>query len=277
MKKVLAIGLGNVGRALYDVINETNRYEVYGFDIDDAKTIHRLNEIPRDINVIHICYPYIDVKQFINPVINYVKMFNPELIVINSTIPPGTTFKVYKVLGIDVVHAPIRGIHSRMKEHLRFWTLYVGPVNTRAGLKAKEYLESLGFKVKVVKSPLETELGKLFETVYRALMIAFWQEMHRIARYFNADIAEIADFIADTHKVLGDRPVYYPGVIGGSCLIPNTLILKRCYSKSKFLDVIIESNELRKEEVKDPKVREEIEKIKRIWKQLIPKWYYGIK
>jgi len=51
-------------------------------------------------------------------------------------------------------------------------------------------------------------------------------------------------------------------VIGGHCLIPNTELLLKSYD-SEFLRLILESNEKRKEEVKDEGVRREIEKIKK--------------
>ena len=274
MKRVLVLGLGWVGRALYEIIIECKRFKVYGYDVDASRTVHRLSEIPRPINVLHICYPYRGKDDFIESTVNYIRMFSPDIVIVNSTVVPGTIFEVYRRTGVDIVHVPVRGVHKRMKCHLRFWTLFVGPINVRASLKAKEYLESLGFRVKIVKSPLETELAKLFETVYRALMITFWQEMHRVAKKFGADISVIAEFIADTHRVLGDRPIYYPDVIKGSCLIPNTILLKECYPESKFLEAILESNKLREKEVKDPEIKKDIGKVKKLWEQHIPKWYY---
>ena len=57
------------------------------------------------------------------------------------------------------------------------------------------------------------------------------------------------------------RPVMFPDVIGGHCLIPNTELLLKSYD-SEFLRLILESNEKRREEVKDEGVRREVEKIK---------------
>jgi len=277
MKSVLVAGLGEVGRPLYEIILEANKYEVYGYDIDKSKTVHKLNDIPEHVDILHICYPYSSHQQFVKTTIEYMNKFKPDITIINSTVIPGTTMEIYSTTKMDIVHSPVRGVHIRMKEHLKFWTKFIGPVNERAALKAKEHFETIGIKVKILKSPYETELAKLFETVYRALMIAFWQEMHRIALKYNADIREIAEFIADTHKVLHDRPIYYPGVIGGHCLIPNTKLLRQCYPQSKFLEAILESNERRELEIKDPKVKSDTEKIKELWKELVPKWYFGIK
>jgi UDP-N-acetyl-D-mannosaminuronate dehydrogenase len=113
-----------------------------------------------------------------------------------------------------------------------------------------------------LKSCIETELAKLFETTYRAWMIACFQEMHRISWHIGASFDDVVDFTEDTHRVRHDRPVMFPGVIGGHCQIQNTELLMKTYD-SKFLEIILESNEKRKEEIKDPKIVEEVEKIKK--------------
>jgi len=33
----LGVGLGEVGRSLFDLLKESGRFEVYGFDIDEEK------------------------------------------------------------------------------------------------------------------------------------------------------------------------------------------------------------------------------------------------
>jgi UDP-N-acetyl-D-mannosaminuronate dehydrogenase len=147
-----------------------------------------------------------------------------------------------------------------MKWELRRWTKYVGGVNEESAEKAKEHFENIGFKTKVLKSCLETELAKLFETTYRAWMIACFQEMHRISRHFGADFDSVVDFIEDTHLVRLDRPVMFPGVIGGHCLIPNTELLLKEYD-SKLLRLILESNKKRESEVMDKNVKMDIEKV----------------
>jgi UDP-N-acetyl-D-mannosaminuronate dehydrogenase len=149
-----------------------------------------------------------------------------------------------------------------MKWELKRWTKYVGGVNEESAEKAKEHFEKLGLKTKVLKGCLETELAKLFETTYRAWMIVCFQEMHRISRHFGADFDNVVDFIEDTHLVRLDRPVMFPGVIGGHCLIPNTKLLLEAYD-SDFLRLILDSNEKRKEEMLNEDVRREVEKIAR--------------
>jgi hypothetical protein len=72
----------------------------------------------------------------------------------------------------------------------------------------------------------------------------------------------VVDFIEDTHLVRLDRPVMFPGAIGGHCLIPNTQLLLKAYD-SEFLRLILESNSKREKEIADKTVKREIEKVKR--------------
>ena len=146
---------------------------------------------------------------------------------------------------------------DRFKELCRRERLMVG----EAAELAKEHFEKLGLKTKVLKSCIETELAKLFETTYRAWMIACFQEMHRISRSLGADFDGIVDFLEDTHRVRLDRPIMFPGVISGHCIIPNAQLLMKSYD-SEFVRLILKSNERRREEIKDERTLNEVEKIK---------------
>lgn len=93
-------------------------------------------------------------------------------------------------------------------------------------------------------------------------MMACFQEMHRISRYFGADFYDVVDFIGDTHRVRLDRPVMFPGVISRRCVIPNAELLLKSYD-SKFVRLIFKSNEKRRIEIRDNGVKREIETLKR--------------
>jgi len=265
-EKVLVVGLGEVGLPLYELLKECGKFLVYGFDVDETKmsSIAQGN-IPEEVDVMHICIPCSSQNKFVNVVVGYVKRFKPKLLIVNSTVPPGTTQKIHGGCGCLVAHSPVRGMHKNlehMKWELKRWTKYVGGVNAEAGEAACKHLGMAGFKPKVLTSCVETELAKLFETTYRAWMIACFQEMHRISKHFEADFDDIVDFLEDTHRVRFDRPVMFPDVIGGHCLIPNTELLWNNYD-SKFLRLILESNEKRKKEIKDEDIKSEVEKVRK--------------
>jgi len=265
-EKVIVVGLGEVGRALFELLKESDKFDVYGFDLDKEKmkSVAGNVELPDAFDVMHICYPCINQEQFVKTTMHYMQMFKPKVTIINSTVQPGTTQKIYEASKSLVAHSPVRGMHKTletMKRDIKFWSKYVGGATKEATELAKRHFEKLGLKVKVLRRPVETELAKLFETVYRAWMIACFQEMHRISRYFNADFDEVVDMIEDIHRVHFNKPLHYPDVIGGHCLIPNTELLLECYD-SEFLRLILKSNEKRKLEVEDKQTREEIEKVR---------------
>ena len=268
---VLVVGLGEVGRSLFELLKESRKVLVYVCDVDKEKMQDiRQGDLPREVDVLHICYRCSGQEEFVNTTVDYVRQFRPKLTIINSTVPPGTTEKVYTLSGGHVVHSPVRGMHKsrkRMKRDLLFWTKYIGGVDEKSSELARRHFEELGLKTKVLIGPVETELAKLFETTYRAWMIACFQEMHRISRRFGADFDQVTDFLEDTHRVRFDMPIHFPGVIGGHCLIPNAELLLESYD-SEFVRLILRSNERRKGEIKDPEIVEEVSKIEKRVKAL---------
>jgi UDP-N-acetyl-D-mannosaminuronate dehydrogenase len=263
---VLVVGLGEIGRVLFELLKEKDCFTVYGLDLDEAKmraARQDMSKLPKQIDTIHICLPCKNQDNFVAAVGSYAKQFKPKLLIINSTVPIGTSKRVKQSCECLVAHSPVRGVHKspeHMKWELKRWTKYVGGANAKAAEAARKQFEKTGLKVKTLKSCAETELAKLFETTYRAWMIACFQEMHRISRNFGAEFDDVVDFLEDTHRVRLDRPIMFPGFIGGHCLIPNTELLLQSYD-SEFLRLILKSNQKRKEELKNKTVQKEAEKI----------------
>jgi len=267
-EKVVVVGLGEVGHTLLELLKESNKFTVYGFDVNEKimESLVGKMKLPETVDVMHICYPCVDQRAFIQTSLGYVRKFKPKLTIIDSTVSPLTTRKIYKSTKSPVVHSPIRGMHTThesMKKDVKFWRKYIGGMTEEAVNAATEHFEKLGLKVKVLKGPEETELAKLFDTIYRAWMIACSQEMHRISRYYKADYSDIMEVISDGHRIYADRPPHYPAFIGGHCLIPNTELLLKSHN-SDFLRLTLKSNRKRKREMRDKRVTAETEKAKQI-------------
>lgn len=263
---VLVIGLGEVGWSLFELLQQSKKFEAYCWDIDKKKTQDiQQDNLPKEVDILYICYRCINQEKFVNTTADYMKQFKPKLTIIHSTVPPGTTKKIHELMGGGhVVHSPIRGMHysrETMKRDLLFWTKYIGGVDSESAEMASKHFKELGLKTKILKSSTETELAKLFSTTYRAWMIACFQELHRISRSFEADFDQVTDFLDDTHRVRFDRPVHFPGVIGGHCLISNSELLLKSYD-SEFINLILKSNEKRKKEIEDTEIGEEADKIR---------------
>lgn len=232
MIKVLVVGYkGKVGSAMYVILRGNSDFEVYGIDIGETLDL-------KNVDFMHICYGCKDEQKFVETTVSYIRKFNPKLTIINSSIIPTITERVAKETGKPLVHSPVRGMDLSMRHDLLHFVKFIGGINPKATELAKKHFESVGMKTYVCKSPRETEFAKLFATSYYALMIGWFQEMHRICEENNVDYSQVVEFI----RTEEDKPILYPGYIGGECLIPNiNLLLKK--TKSKFLQAVLESNE----------------------------------
>jgi UDP-N-acetyl-D-mannosaminuronate dehydrogenase len=273
LNNILVIGLGEVGRPVFELLKMQKAWKVFGYDKDQNKTIHNLDEIPKTIYALHICIPCSDTKPFINTVCDLVCEFEPKLLIIHSTVPPLTTRIIYEEISREcsyVAHSPVRGVHFQMVEDMKDYIKFVGGATPEGGKEAFNHLIKAGFKCKLMRTSTNTELAKLFETGYASTMIAMFQEMHRISKQFGVDFSDILDIFIDTHIHRLDRPIYHPSVIGGHCLMPNIVLLNQSVNSGLFRWVEW-SNELRIAEMQDPEIAKEVAECKKKW-DAMRKW-----
>jgi hypothetical protein len=85
------------------------------------------------------------------------------------------------------------------------------------------------------------------------VLIAFAQEFSRYANRVSGDYTEARKFFEEVDFLPHTK--YYPGFIGGHCVIPNIQLLHTIASSPLF-EAVLESNRLRAEELtneaKDP-------------------------
>jgi UDP-N-acetyl-D-mannosaminuronate dehydrogenase len=229
-KSVLVVGLGEVGNPLLAILSR--HYDAIGIDI-------KLPAEPVDhADVMHICYPF-QIDDFVGETVRYIVRFKPALTIVNSTVGVGTTRKIAALSGADVVHSPVRGKHVHMEKEIHVYTKFIGALDPGAARKAARHFEASGFKTRVLSSPETTELGKLTETTYFGMMIAWAQEVERYCDRVGADYNEV---ISLYDEVPFFPPVkYFPGIIGGHCVLPNIDILHRI-GPSPLLRAIQASN-----------------------------------
>jgi len=243
--------MGEVGKPLFQLISEhRDTIDVIGVDIEPAPAMD-------GIDVLHICYPF-QIRDFVGEAARYIAHFKPALTVINSTVGVGTTRAIAERTGTPVVNSPVRGKHIRMLEELRSYTKFVGALDAASGEAAARHFESVGMKVKVLSAPEATELAKLTETTYFGLMIAWAQELERYCDKAGQDYSEITSFY-DEIKFF--PPVkYFPGVIGGHCVMPNIDLLRK-FTHSDMLEAIKASNDMKVERETNSKLAEPVERV----------------
>lgn len=245
----LILGGGEVGSSLKKVLDLRKDKEAAGiFDKKDDDFKEKIKNV--DCKTLHICFPF--GKNFIKDVINYSVIFKPELIIIHSTVPVGTTKKINSLLfrtsndrDTHAVHSPVRGQHPNLDKGILTFTKYIGTESGKDFEKAMNELSNL--KVVWFKKSEDTELGKLLDTSYYGVCIAWHREMERLCKYFGADFENVVtDFNTTYNEGYAElrpnvvRPVLTsPGKkkIGGHCVVQNAKLLKS-QRKSNFLDLI---------------------------------------
>ena len=231
----VVIGLGEVGRPLLDVL--TRVHPVRGVDLQPE-------DVPPEVDLLHVCYP-VEIADFVAVTGAYVRRYHPKVVVIHSTVPVGTTSAVQSSVDVPVVHSPVRGKHSRMAEELLRYVKFIGTREANVAECVRRHFEAAGMRTRWLPSPEATELAKLTETTYLGLLVAFAQDIDRLARRTGVAYEDVAAF----YEEIGYLPPvrYFPGVIGGHCVMSNIALLKRTFD-SRMLDAIEWSNEQRKAE-----------------------------
>ena len=135
IKKVGVLGYGEVGKAIAKFYK---RPLIKDLKIDGGLI---------GVEILNVCIPW--SKKFLEIVEKEIKKIKPKLTIIHSTVAPGVTIKLAKKFKGMVVHSPIRGINPYLYEGIKTFVKYIGSDSEKAGLAAKDHLESLGIKTKI--------------------------------------------------------------------------------------------------------------------------------
>jgi UDP-N-acetyl-D-glucosamine dehydrogenase len=195
----------------------------------------------RDADAIYLCVPtpFDSTK---TPVLDYVRsaaatvaggLRAGQLVILQSTTYPGTTTEVVQPIleagsglraGVDFLlsYSP-----ERVDPANTTWTLantpkICGGVTPECSEATRVLLEAMmddGGSVTVVSSPKVAELAKLAENTYRAVNIAYVNELAMLAHEMDVDIWEVMDAAAT--KPFGYQ-AFLPGIgPGGQCIPVN--------------------------------------------------------
>jgi len=234
----LVVGLGEVGGALADVLERAA--PVLRHDIEQR-------DFDQPIGVMHLCFPYGSGEGFEEIALSYIERFKPEVTIINSTVTPGTTRALERRAGRPVAFSPVRGKHVRMVQDLLRYKKFIAAVDPATALRAQEHFRQAGMRTQLVAQPETLELAKLAETTYFGVIIAFAQELNRYAATAGGDYDEAASFFEEVDYL--PRTRYFPGFIGGHCVIPNIHLMLRV-GRSALLEAVLDSNRRRAVELR---------------------------
>jgi len=196
-----------------------------------------------------------DIGRYINP---------KSLILIESTIPPGTIDKIvlpliiecFRERSIDLIKNPPLIAHSYervmpganyIKSIKKMWRTF-SAINEEASRKTKNFLSNIidtqEFPLIELQNTQASEFGKLLENSYRAMNIAFIYEWTLFAEDIGINLFDVIDSIR-VRKGTHDN-MMYPGFgVGGYCLPKDTLLAewasKELYHRDKELKFSLEA------------------------------------
>jgi len=259
-KKDVIIGLGEIGLPLFNLISKFTIAE--GYDIKpELRNKPKFSQYENlDVLFLHICIPF--SKNFFREIYSLYKKYNPQAIVIHSTVSPYTTKNLQKKLPIPVIYSATRGIHKRMLSDLKRYTKFyaIEPKAPRAKWASSVFsllMKKCGIKTKKMSSTVTLELAKiLVDTSYYGWLINYAQITNAVALQHKVSYDEMWSFSDEIHKLLGNRPKMYPGLIGGHCVIPNLDLIE-----NDILKFIKKINSNYEKAINKPKKRKKFQKI----------------
>jgi UDP-N-acetyl-D-mannosaminuronate dehydrogenase len=234
------LGMGEVGQTLFDLLVD-RKFDCVGIDLDNSKCKkYSENEVIKNPEYLHICLPG-ELTGFTDIVLNWInKIKNIQVVIIHSTVKPGTTKTIQEKLSIPILFSPVRGVHKRFLNDIKKYTKFISFDGIEIDLKIKKDLENRFEKIDWMSTTKTAELAKiLVDTTYYGWLINYAQITKMICEKENVDFEEMWKFADEIHENLGNRPKMFPGIIGGHCVIPNLDLVEY-----ENLDIIKKINEM---------------------------------
>ncbi|HIH99529.1 MAG: GDP-mannose dehydrogenase [Nitrosopumilus sp. BACL13 MAG-121220-bin23] len=234
------LGMGEVGQTLFDLLVD-RKFDCVGIDLDDSKCKkYSENQVIKNPEYLHVCLPG-ELTGFTDIVLDWIdKIKNIQVVIIHSTVKPGTTKIIQEKLSIPILFSPVRGVHKRFLNDIKKYTKFISFDGIEIDPKIKTDLENRFEKIDWMSTTKTAELAKiLVDTTYYGWLINYAQITKMICEKENVDFDEMWKFADEIHENLGNRPKMFPGIIGGHCVIPNLDLVEY-----ENLDIIKKINEM---------------------------------
>ncbi len=284
IKKVLVIGLGQLGLPVAKYVKESG-FETFGYDInplraENAEKNYGIKSIERfdDIDVFILCVsthdpndeytPYVDGLFSLSQKISR-EAKNGSLVSIESTVPKGTSKKIFEILNhrLHVAHAPHRWYALEEDLHGVNQLRVIGGVSDCCLKKALQFYDSgnevleltdnitsnkiydtpktnsLGIPMHPVSEIEIAELTKIIENADRYMQIAFSEDLYLYCQTNNVNFGELREALNTKWNVNILEP---RDGVGGHCLPKDTKMFLQS-SKSIKSKILMSAMEVDKE------------------------------
>jgi hypothetical protein len=236
----IVLGMGEVGETLFGLLEERNFHSI-GIDTDTSKCKnYSENQQIENPEYLHVCLPG-ELSGFVDITVDWIKKIEGlKVVLVHSTVKPGTTKMIQEKSEVLVLYSPVRGVHKRFLDDIKKYTKFVSSDEKQIEPKIKIDLEKRFEKIEWMSTTKTAELAKiLVDTTYYGWLINYAQITKMICEKEGIDFDEMWKFADEIHENLGNRPKMFPGIIGGHCVIPNLNLVD--YDN---LDIVKKINEL---------------------------------
>lgn len=260
------IGLGYVGGAIYNAIPEADTYDK---NPDINVTCNSMAQLVERVELIYVCVPTPATKygecdtSIVESVVDEIALVasNPKIIVIKSTVPPGTTKRLQeKYSEHHILFSPEFLTEANYKDDYLNQSMmlvgYSGEEHRSAALTVMTEqcmrVKTLGYGT--VVDATTAELYKYVANNFLATKVSFANEMRSIADKIGVDWKDIS-YLAKHDDRLGKSHWKVPGPdghfgFGGTCL-PKDLSAMIHFASKNFVPVplltAVESRNIRKD------------------------------
>lgn len=183
----------------------------------------------------HLNPSFLAIEELIGTLFDLLK--NGQTLVLRSTLYPGTSQRVQHRLEqrgkvIDVVFCPERVAEGQALKEIRTLPQIVSAFSSRGLRAARELFSPLGVEIIELK-PIEAELAKLFNNVYRYISFSIANQFFMLASEANADFYRILYGMKHHYPRAEHMPL--PGFTAGPCLFKDTMQMSAFNDNNFFL------------------------------------------
>ena len=186
------LGMGEVGETLFNLLVD-RKFDCIGIDLDNSKCKNYTeNKIIENPQYLHVCLPG-ELTGFTDIVVNWInKIKNIKVVIIHSTVKPGTTKTIQEKFSMPILFSPVRGVHKRFLNDIKKYTKFISFDGAEIDSKIRIDLEKRFEKIDWMSTTKTAELAKiLVDTTYYGWLINYAQITKMICEKENVDFDEM--------------------------------------------------------------------------------------
>ena len=258
--KIGIIGQGFVGTAVYEGLKSFFNIETY--DIVKECTCESLKDIAQKCNTLFVCLPTPMENDgachlgIIEPVLKELNEYGDKIVIIKSTIPPGTTAtwnEKYK--NIEIVFNPEFLTEANSINDFKNQNRIIIGGPKKAASKVRRLFVKVFPKVKIIKTDSSyAEMVKYITNAFLSTKVSFANEMYQICEGLNIDYDKIIEYAMHDER-LGYSHWSVPGPdgdygYGGHCFPKDVRGLLKVAENLNITPTILTATDTKNNEVR---------------------------